>query len=241
MPFADSLTSAHMCSHPAQGSSSCMQARIDKERYQQALTEYQQRMTMSEAGLEESQDEPYATYQPQGGSRMSGTCADPTREACGDGTLCSKISMQLQASQGLQCLRSCCAHCCAGNRCPAACRHEGDGGKRPSISSGSLDEECGADTMRNWPHCSSLWGAGQESASTEPEGPPTLGRSRYKGSPSLRGLPPLQISPPEPGRGLAALHTASLSGRHRVLHPSVLDPNAQGACHAVRCMAMLSG
>lgn len=43
-----------------------MQARLDKERYQQALTEYQQRLTMSEAGLEESQgEEPYATYQPQ--------------------------------------------------------------------------------------------------------------------------------------------------------------------------------
>jgi hypothetical protein len=43
-----------------------MQARLDKERYQQALTEYQQRLTMSEAGLEESQgEEPYAMYQPQ--------------------------------------------------------------------------------------------------------------------------------------------------------------------------------
>ncbi len=45
-----------------------MQARADKERYQQALTEYQQRLTMSEAGLEETQEEPYATYQPQGGA-----------------------------------------------------------------------------------------------------------------------------------------------------------------------------
>ena len=50
--------------------------------------------------------------------------------------------------------------------------------------------------------------AGQESASPEPEGPPTLGRSRYKGSPSLRVLPPLQILPPEPGRGMINSHAA---------------------------------
>ena len=49
-----------------------MQARADKERYQQALTEYQQRLTMSEAGLEETQEEPYATYQPQGGAEHPG-------------------------------------------------------------------------------------------------------------------------------------------------------------------------
>lgn len=42
------------------------QARVDKERYQQALSEYQQRLTLSEAGLEESQEEPFATFQPQG-------------------------------------------------------------------------------------------------------------------------------------------------------------------------------
>lgn len=43
-----------------------MQARIDKERYQQALSEYQQRLTLSEAGLEESHEEPFAPFQPQG-------------------------------------------------------------------------------------------------------------------------------------------------------------------------------
>ena len=43
-----------------------MQARIDKERYQQALSEYQQRLTLSKAGMEESQEEPFATFQPQG-------------------------------------------------------------------------------------------------------------------------------------------------------------------------------
>ncbi len=48
-----------------------MQARTDKERYQQALNEYQQRLTLSDAGLEESQEEPFATYQPQG---MSSPC-----------------------------------------------------------------------------------------------------------------------------------------------------------------------
>ncbi len=41
--------------------------------------------------------------------------------------------------------------------------------------------------------------AGQESETPEPEGPSTAGRSRYRVSPTLRGLPPLQVHPPEPG------------------------------------------
>ena len=43
-----------------------MQARIDKESYHQALSESPPRLTLSEAGLEESQEEPFATFQPQG-------------------------------------------------------------------------------------------------------------------------------------------------------------------------------
>ena len=42
-------------------------------------------------------------------------------------------------------------------------------------------------------------GAGQESETPEPEGPSTGGRSRYRASPTLRGLPPLQLQPPEAG------------------------------------------
>ena len=55
----------YQCIHLLSGNFG-MQARIDKERYQQALNEYQQRLTLSDAGLEESQEEPFATYQPQG-------------------------------------------------------------------------------------------------------------------------------------------------------------------------------
>lgn len=57
-----------------------MQARTDKERYQQALNEYQQRLTLSDAGLEESQEEPFATYQPQGMSSLCECCLTSNAE-----------------------------------------------------------------------------------------------------------------------------------------------------------------
>ena len=63
---------SHVCaSHRAwvdstQSRTAGTQARVDKERYQQALSEYQQRLTLSEAGMEESPEEPFATFQPQG-------------------------------------------------------------------------------------------------------------------------------------------------------------------------------
>ncbi|CAL5223241.1 g5721 [Coccomyxa viridis] len=97
------------------------QARIDKERYQQALSEYQQRLTLSEAGMEESQEEPFATFQPQG----------------------------------------------------------------------------------------------QESGTPEPEGPSTVGRSRYRTSPTLRALPPLHIAPPEAASPDASFSEGAVSPREQ--------------------------
>ena len=101
--FFDSLTFAQMRAHSPspQGCSYRMQARVDKERYQQALTEYQQRLTMSEAGLEESQEEPYATFQPQGQAEHPRHVHCMLQRAC-------------------DCV---CAHCCAGTCRPAARMH----------------------------------------------------------------------------------------------------------------------
>lgn len=114
--------------------------------------------------------------------------------------------------------------CCAGVRCAAGCMHEGMKESNAWQALALAQRPCmkhAALTLCTTSLTAGGWGAGQESASPEPEGPPTLGRSRYKGSPSLRVLPPLQISPPEPGRGPVILHAAPhLAGTVRCTHQS---------------------
>ena len=57
--------------------------------------------------------------------------------------------------------------------------------------------------------------AGQESGTPEPEGPATIGRSRYRLSPTVRGLPPLQISPPEAASPDVSLSEGAVSPREQ--------------------------
>ena len=57
--------------------------------------------------------------------------------------------------------------------------------------------------------------AGQESGTPEPEGPSTVGRSRYKLSPTLRALPPLQIAPPEAASPDASFSEGAVSPREQ--------------------------
>ena len=57
--------------------------------------------------------------------------------------------------------------------------------------------------------------AGQDSGTPEPEGPPTAGRSRYRVSPTLRVLPPLQIALPEAASPDASFSEGGVSPREQ--------------------------
>ena len=57
--------------------------------------------------------------------------------------------------------------------------------------------------------------AGQESGTPEPEGPSTVGRSRYRTSPTLRALPSLQIALPEAVSPDASFSEGAVSPREQ--------------------------